>query len=83
MKMSKESYNKIVTIFSEHKEVLKNHRNELRKKDNVKNLEVRLAFDAYHGLLSLNERRHIAESDNLKDAHIQTGLLKALRECDI
>ena len=83
MKMSKEGYNKIVAVFSENRDVLKNHRNQLRKKDNLTNIEVRLAFDAYHGLLSLNERRHIAESDDLKDAHLQTGLLKALRECDI
>ena len=83
MKMSKESYNRIVAVFSENREVLKNHRERLREKGNYQNLEVRLAFDAYRGLLSLNERRHIAESDDLKDAHLQTGLLKALRECDI
>ena len=83
MKMSKESYKKIVAVFSENREILKNHRNLLKGKDNVKNIEVRLAFDAYHGLLPLNERRHIAKSDDLKDAHLQTALLKALRECDI
>lgn len=83
MKMCKESYIKIVSVFSEHKQVLKNHRNLLREKDNVINLEVRLAFDGYYGLIPMNERRQITERDNLKDAHLQTGLLKALRECDI
>lgn len=87
MKMRKESYNLIAEVFAEHKEVIKNHRHRLRKQDelydNVGNLEVRLAFDAYHGLLSLDERRHIAESDDLKDAHIQTALLKVMREYEI
>ena len=83
MKMSKESYNKIVAIFSEHKQLLKNHRNHLREKDNVNNLEVRLAFDGYYKLVPMSVRRDISYKENLKDAHLQTGLLKALRECDI
>ena len=83
MKMSKESYNLIAEVFKDNREVIKNHRERLRKNAKYQNLEVRLAFDAYHGLLSLDERRHIAESDDLKDAHIQTALLKAMRECEI
>ena len=83
MKMSKDSYNLIKTVFEENREVIKNHRHRLRSKDNVGVLEIRLAFDAYNGLMSLNERRDIAEKDNLKDLHIQTALLKAMRELDI
>lgn len=87
MKMSKENYDRIAEVFSENKEAIKNHRHRLREQDtlfdNVGNLEVRLAFDAYHGLLSLDERRHIAESDDLKDAHLQTALLKVMRVYEI
>ena len=83
MKMSKESYNKIVEVFSEHKEVIKNHRERLRADGNYQNLEVRLAFDVYHGLFSWQEQREIREIDNLKDAHIQTALLKVMREYEI
>lgn len=87
MKMSKDSYNFIAEIFEENREVIKNHRHRLREKDlvsdNIGDLEVRLGFDAYNGLLSMNERRDIAEKDNLKDLHIQTALLKILRELDI
>lgn len=87
MKMSRESYDLIAEVFAQHKEVIKHHRHRLRERalvsDNIGNLEVRLAFDAYHGLLSLDERRYIRESDDLKDAHIQTALLKVMREYKI
>lgn len=87
MKMSKDSYNLIAEVFQENREVIKNHRHRLREKDvlfdNVGNLEVRLAFDAYNGLMSMNERRDIAEKDNLKDLHIQTALLKIMRDYEI
>lgn len=87
MKMSKDNYNLIKIVFEENREVIKNHRHRIREEeivsDNIGNIEIWLAFDAYNGLLSLNQRRHIRESDNLKDAHIQTALLKAMRECAI
>ena len=83
MKMSKDSYNLIAEVFEENREVIKNHRHRLREKGNYQNLEVRLAFDAYNGLMSLNERRDIAEKDNLKDLHIQTALLKIMRDYEI
>ena len=83
MKMRKESYNLIAEVFTEHKEVIKYHKERIREKGGYQNLDVRVGFDAYHGLLSLDERRHIAEIDDLKDAHLQTAILKALRENDI
>lgn len=83
MKMRKESYNLIAEVFTEHKEVIKYHRERLRRKGNYQNLEVRVGFDAYHGLLSIADRRNISQIDDLKDAHLQTAILKALRENDI
>ena len=87
MKMSKESYDRIAERFSENREVIKNHRHRLRKQDelydNVGNLEVRLAFDAYRGLFTWQEQRDFREKDDLKDAHLQTALLKAMREHEI
>lgn len=83
MKMRRESYDLIAEVFEQNREQIKNHRQHLRGLENVGNLEVRLAFDAYHGLLSLEERRYIAECDDLKDAHIQTALLKVMREYKI
>ena len=83
MKMSKESYNKIVMIFSENREVIKKHKEWLLENASYNNLNVRLGFDAFYSLLTWDQRNHIAKSDNLKDRHLETGILKALRECDI
>ena len=83
MKMSKESYNLIAEVFTEHKDVIKYHRERIREKGGYQNLEVRVGFDAYYGLISPAERIHIVKKDDLKDAHLQTAILKALRENDI
>ena len=83
MKMSKESYNLILDTFSEHLEAIKEHKQWIIENASYNNLNVRLGFDAFHGLLPLNQRRHIAKSDNLKDSHLQTGILKALNELGI
>ena len=80
MKMSKENYNLILTTFSENLDVIKKHMEWLIKMDCYNNLNVRLGFDSYHGLLTLDQRRHIRESDNLKDRHLETGILKALKQ---
>ena len=83
MKMRKESYNKIAELFAEHKEVIKHHKKLIEGTGNYQNLDVRVGFDAYRGLLSWQEQREIRELDNLKDAHLETAILKALRENDI
>ena len=83
MRMRKESYNKIAEAFAQHKEVIKNHREIVRESGRFQDLEVRVGFDAYYGLLSLDERINIVKIDDLKDAHLQTAILKALRENDI
>lgn len=83
MKMRKESYNLIAEVFAEHKEVIKHHKERIREKGGYQNLDVRVGFDAYYGLLSHDEKRNIRELDNLKDAHLETAILKALRENDI
>ena len=49
MKMRKESYNFILEVFTEHREVIKNHKERLKEKGDYQNLEVRTAFNVYHG----------------------------------
>ena len=83
MKMRKESYNKIGEVFSEHKEVIRKHRERVRETGKYQNLEVRVGFDAYRAFFTWQEQREFREKDNLKDAHLQTAILKALRENDI
>ena len=83
MKMSKESYNLILTTFSDNLEVIIRHKEWLLKMDVYNNLNVRLGFDAYYGLLTWDQRNHIVKSDDLKDKHLQTGILKALKQLGI
>ena len=83
MKMSKESYDLILTTFSDNLEVIIRHKEWLLKMDVYNNLNVRLGFDVYYALLTWDQRNHIAKSDNLKDRHLQTGILKALKQLGI
>lgn len=83
MKMSKESYNLILTAFLDNSEAIKEYKEWLIKNATYTNLNVRLGFASYRGLLTSEQRRHISESDNLKDNHLQTGILKALKQLDI
>ena len=81
--MSKESYNLILTTYSENLEVIIRHKEWLLKMDVYNNLNVRLGFDAYYSLLTWDQRNHIVKSDNLKDRHLETGILKALKQLGI
>lgn len=84
MKMNKENYNIILTVFKENKKVIEKHKNYLLNNAKFKDLNVRLAFDVWHSSLITREiKNNIMQygyNDELNDNHLQTALLKALNE---
>ena len=88
MKMEQKDYSMIKKGFSENIKLIKNHYDYLQKleksgKGNIQNLENRLSWDAYYGIVSQENRREIAVSRGYKDSHILTGIKKALKELEV
>ena len=84
MKMTKENYNKVLTVYKDNRELIASHKEHLKANATYNDLNVRLAFDVFYSkLFTLDERRVIAQdgTDNeLYDNHLQTAFLKALKE---
>lgn len=84
MKMNKENYNIILTVFKENKKVIENHKNYLLNNAKFKDLNIRLAFDVWNSSLITREVKNrimqYDSNDSLNDNHLQTALLKALTE---
>ena len=88
MKMTQKDYSMIKKGFSENINLIKSHYDYLKElersgKGNIKNLENRLSWDAYYGILPQENRRLIARERDYKDSHILTGIKKALKELGV
>ena len=88
MKMTQNDYSVIKKGFSENIETIKSHYiylQELSEKGqgNIQNLENRLSWDAYRGIMSQDFRNVIARKRDYKDSHILTGIKKALKELGV
>ena len=88
MKMTKSDYSMIKKGFSENINLIKSHYDYLQKleksgKGNIQNIENRLSWDAYYGIVSQENKRAIALERDYKDSHILTGIKKALKELGV
>ena len=88
MKMTQSDYNVIKNSFSENIETIKSHYiylQELLEKGqgNIQNIENRLSWNAYYGIISQENKNIIARERDYKDSHILTGIKKALKELGV
>ena len=88
MKMTQKDYSMIKKDFSENINLIKSHYDYLKElersgKGNIKNLENRLSWDAYYGIVSKEFRKVITWERDYKDSHILTGIKKALKELGV
>lgn len=84
MKMTKESYNKVLKVYKENKELIARHKEHLKANATYQDLNTRLVFDVFYSQLFPLEQRDIISSDedenHLNDNHLKTGFVKALNE---
>ena len=88
MKMTQSDYNVIKNSFSENIETIKNHYiylQELSEKGqgNIQNVEERLSWNVYRGIMSQDFRNMITRERDYNDTHILTGIKKALKELGV
>lgn len=88
MKMEQKDYSMIKKGFSENINMIKNHYDYLQKleksgKGNIQNIENRLSWNAYYGIVSKEFRHVIARERDYNDSHILTGIKKALKELGV
>lgn len=82
MKMKKESVEAIVGMLVDKKEAIQGHKEWLKENARYNSLETRLAFDCWW-TLPQEFRMETRDSQDLKDAHIETGMKRALKEIGI
>lgn len=90
MKMSKETYNHLLGIFKEHRQMILDYKPILKEHGSYEDFETRLAFDCFNKLATGNANNpnrkrtyELLERDRLIDRHIETGIKKALKELGI
>ena len=88
MKMTQSDYSVIKNSFSKNIETIKSHYiylQELSEKGqgNIQNIENRLSWNVYHGIISLDFRNMITWERDYNDTHILTGIKKALKELEV
>ena len=88
MKMEQKDYNVIKNSFSENIETIKSHYiylQELLEKGqgNIQNIENRLSWNVYRGIISQDFRNMITFKRDYNDSHILTGIKKALKELGV
>ena len=88
MKMEQKDYSMIKKGFSENIKLIKNHYDYLQKleksgKGNIQNIENRLSWDAYYGIVSQEFRNVITWERDYNNSHILTGIKKALKELGV
>ena len=88
MKMTQSDYNVIKNSFSENIETIKSHYiylQELSEKGqgNIQNIENRLSWNVYYGIMSQDFKHMIARERDYNDTHILTGIKKALKELEV
>ena len=91
MKMEQKDYSMIKKGFSENINLINDHYDflqelersglqELERSGKIQNIENRLSWDAYYGIIS-QENKNIMEMErDYNDSHILTGIKKALKE---
>lgn len=82
MKMTKAHYEELTEAFRPHTELLQAHKAHLEETRSYVVLEDRLAWDAYRAFAPRELRARILK-ENHKDAHILTGLKRALKALGI
>ena len=88
MKMTQSDYNVIKNSFSKNIETIKSHYiylQELSEKGqgNIQNIENRLSWNVYRGIMSQEFINVIARERDYNDTHILTGIKKALKELEV
>ena len=88
MKMTKSDYSMIKKDFSENINLIKSHYDYLQElersgKGNIQNIENRLSWNAYCGIVSQENKNVIAMERDYNDSHILTGIKKALKELGV
>lgn len=84
MKMTKENYKTILTVFEDNKELIEKHKQALKENATYKDLNIRLVFDVWGSSLLSREQKDLIlqynTNDELNDNHLKTALIKALTE---
>ena len=88
MKMEQKDYSMIKKGFSENIKLIKSHYiylQELLEKGqgNIQNIENRLSWNVYRGIISQDFRNMITFERDYNDTHILTGIKKALKELEV
>ena len=88
MKMEQKDYIMIKKGFSENINLIKSHYiylQELLEKGqgNIQNIENRLSWNVYRGIISQDFRNMITFERDYNDTHILTGIKKALKELEV
>ena len=86
MKMTQKDYSMIKKDFSENINLINDHYDflqELERSGKIQNIENRLSWDAYYGIVSKEFRKVITWERDYNDSHILTGIKKALKELGV
>ena len=94
MKMEQKDYSMIKKDFSENINLINDHYDflqelersglqELERSGKIQNIENRLSWDAYYGIVSQENRKVITWERDYNDSHILTGIKKALKELGV
>ena len=82
MKMKKETVQQIVGMLEDKKDMIQRHKEWLKENARYNSLETRLAMDCWW-TLPQEFRMKTTEEQDLKDAHVRTGMKQALKQIDI
>ena len=82
MKMKKETVKEIVEMLEDKKDMIQRHKEWLKENARYNSLETRLAMDCWWTLPQAFRVKTCEEQD-LKDAHVRTGMKKVLKEIGI
>ena len=82
--MIKKGFSENINLINDHydflQELERSGLQELERSGKIQNIENRLSWDAYYGIIS-QENKNIMEMErDYNDSHILTGIKKALKE---
>lgn len=84
MKMSEQSYNYIVKAFGDNVEEIKQHAKDVKASGKYNDFNIRLANDCKTQYIGT---RYVVDvlynKDGLTDTHVNTGLIRALKEIGV
>ena len=83
MKMSKESYNEIVEMMHEKRQVLRQHMTYIQKNERYHSLEGRTGWDAVHSFMPKGFVERLYSVEGLNDTHITTAIIRAIKDANI